>query len=156
MNMIAKLAKLSSHETPYSFKADLTIGQTSCKYFSKESNLKKKKNQNPKSRAKHLDKKNFQKLKLYLCIVGREWRRIWLRAFQIHSKKGRIFWWSNDRCWGHHLASKVREKISKSEVLIFFQNLTFRFSFLLIFLVFSVLREERHKRVVKIQIYPYF
>jgi len=49
----------------------------------------KKKNQNPKSRAKHPDIKNFQKLKLYLSIMGREWRRI--RAFRIHSKKGLIF-----------------------------------------------------------------
>ena len=39
MNLITyrhTLTKLSSHETPNSFKADFTVGQTSCKYFSEE------------------------------------------------------------------------------------------------------------------------
>jgi len=47
---------------------------------------------------------------------------------------------------------KERKKIQTE----FLQNLAFRFFFLLIFLVFYVLRGERHKKVTKIQIYPYF
>ena len=44
---------------------------------------------------------------------------------------------------------------NKGQVLFFLQNLAFR-SFLLIFLVFYVLRGERHKMVGKIKIYHCF